>query len=482
MDTNLIATNAGDRGWAAEVRVFQSGNAPADPDGITALETGIQGADLAAPAVVLPDFHHKSNMEMPSSIAVATRETIRPTLSSSSLNCGMALMALDMNRPLGPAVEDFYGMVKDRFPFPRKHRRDLTAHDVLRCAVEGGWFAVDRFGLEPADLERVEEGGRLDLDPYGGADRARRELPWLVVQMSRLRFGTVGPSNHFVELQEVEEILDPPAASRLGVQRGQVTLQYHGGGGVLATEIGALFGKRKGAPGPLRAQMALQRPLFHLKTAGSLSQFRVRKALYMAGGAPPVPRRSAEGERLMLANALAMNYGFAFRLSTYATFLEFAARAFGARGGRLIVDSPHNSIYEEEVAGAPAIVHRHNACRAFPAGRMNGHPIFGETGQAVLLPGTNRTSSYLCVAEDGAGASLHSACHGSGETVKEFAKSGLSGLDPLGRSTLRFGYSDGAPETVRHLDDRGVNEALGVLVTNRLVRPVARLRPFAVLT
>src|SRR5207244_12199735 len=42
MDTNLIATNAGDRGWAAEVRVFQSGNAPADPDGITALETGIQ--------------------------------------------------------------------------------------------------------------------------------------------------------------------------------------------------------------------------------------------------------------------------------------------------------------------------------------------------------------------------------------------------------------------------------------------------------
>jgi tRNA-splicing ligase RtcB len=202
----------------------------------------------------------------------------------------------------------------------------------------------------------------------------------------------------------------------------------------------------------------------------------------MGGGAPPVPRWGAEGERLMLANALAMNYGFAFRLSTYATFLQLAARAFGARGGRLIVDSPHNSIYEEEVDGAPAIVHRHNACRAFPAERMRDHPVFGETGQAVLVPGTNRTSSYLCVAEDGAGASLHSACHGAGETVKEFSNRGLSDLDPLGRSTLRFRYSDGAPEIVRHLDDKGVNEALGVLVTNRLVRPVARLRPFAVLT
>jgi RNA-splicing ligase RtcB len=482
VDTSLIATNAGDGQWQSRVRVFQSANAAPDPVGMIALEAGIQGADLAAPAVILPDFHHKSNMEMPSSIAVATRGTIQPTLSSSSLNCGMALMALDMDRPSVRAIEDFYGMVKDRYPFPRKHRRDLTANDVLRCAVEGGRFSVDRFGLEPATLDRVEEDGRLDLDSYGGAERVRRELPWLVVQMSRLRFGSIGPGNHFIELQEVEEILDPPAASRLGVDRGQVTLQYHGGGGVLATEIGALFGKRKGAPGPLRAQMALQRPLFHLKNAGSFSRLRERRALFMAGGAPPVPRWGAEGQRLMLANALAMNYGFAFRLSTYATFLRLAARAFGARGGRLIVDSPHNSIYEEEVAGAPAIVHRHNACRAFPAERMKDHPVFGATGQAVLLPGTNRTSSYLGVAEDGVGASLHSACHGAGETVKDFSDRGMSDLDPLGRSTLRFLYSESTPEIVPHLDDRGVNEALGVLVTNRLIRPVARLRPFAVLT
>ena len=61
------------------------------------------------PAVVLPDFHHKSNMEMPSSIAVATRETIRPALSSSSLNCGMALIALDMERPSEAAIESGSG-------------------------------------------------------------------------------------------------------------------------------------------------------------------------------------------------------------------------------------------------------------------------------------------------------------------------------------------------------------------------------------
>ena len=45
---------------------------PADRDALTALGRRVGGADLAAPPVVLPDFHHKTKMEMPSSIAVAT--------------------------------------------------------------------------------------------------------------------------------------------------------------------------------------------------------------------------------------------------------------------------------------------------------------------------------------------------------------------------------------------------------------------------
>jgi tRNA-splicing ligase RtcB len=482
VDTNVIGTGARPAGDDDMLRVFQSADAPADPAGIASLSAGTLGADLAAPAVVLPDFHHKSNMEMPSSIAVATRETIRPALSSSSLNCGMALIALDMERPSEASIETFFDLVKQRYPYPRKHRVDLSADDVLRCAVEGSSFAVERFGLDPADIDRVEHAGRLDVERYGGAARARRELPWLVVQMSRMRFGTIGPSNHFVELQQVEEILDPAAARRLGVQLGQITLQYHGGGGVLTTEIGALFGTRKGAPKPLRAQMLVQRPLFHLRGARSAAEFGLRRSLYMMGRAPVVPRWSAEGSRLMLANTMAMNYGFAFRLSTYATFLRFAAQAFGARGGRLVVDSPHNSIYEEEVDHEPAIVHRHNSCRALPPAEMRGHPAFGETGQPVLLPGTNRTSSYLCVADEGVRSSLHSTCHGSGETVRRFAEQGRSDHDPQGRSTLRFRYSGTAPERVGHLDDRGVDHALHILSANRLVRPIARVRPIAVLT
>ncbi len=148
--------------------VFDSDVVPADAAALAQLEDGVLDADLAAAPVVLPDFHHKHNMEMPSSIAVATTGTIRPTLTSSSVNCGMALLAFDVERPARPAVTEFFDRVRARYPYPTTHRRDLDTADVLRCAAEGGRFAVDRWGIDPDELCRVEEDACLPIDPFGG--------------------------------------------------------------------------------------------------------------------------------------------------------------------------------------------------------------------------------------------------------------------------------------------------------------------------
>jgi tRNA-splicing ligase RtcB len=468
-----------------EPRVFDGPDLPAPANVLAELCAQVADADLAAPPVVLPDFHHKSNMELPSSIAVATVGTVRPTLTSASVNCGMALIALDADRPTEAGTVEFYRRVRERYPYPAKSLRELSASEVRRAAIHGAAFAAERYGVEGDELSRVEEFGRIDLDRYGGGDRLTRELPSLAFQLARLRFGTVGPSNHFIELQTVEEILDAPAAAALGVHKGQTTLQYHAGGGVLTGEIGGLFGRRKHNPRQIRMAMAVQKPLYHLATARSYRQLRERLALYFAAGVPAVPRDSDEGQRIMLANAAAMNYGFAFRIATYAALKKIAATVFGA-AGRLVVDSPHNSIYEEPLpGGAPgttAVVHRHNSCRAYPAELAPAGTVFAQTGQAVLLPGTSRTSSYLAVAGPDAADSLYSACHGSGTLVEDFAAKGLSHSDPAGHQTMRFRYDDAAPSRATHLDDNGVNAALRVLVDNGLVRPVARLRPFAVLT
>jgi tRNA-splicing ligase RtcB len=464
-----------------DARVFDSQDLPADRDALTALRDGTAGSDLVAPPVVLPDFHHKRKLEMPSSIAVATRDSIRPTLTSASVNCGMALIAFESDLPSRAAIDAFYRGVRERYPFPTTNRRDLTYAEVVRAAARGAGFAQERWGIHEGDVERIEEHGQIDLEPFGGEARLRRELPALAFQLARLRFGTVGPSNHFVELQVVEEVHDEAVARELGVREGQLVLQYHAGGGVLTGEIGRMFGRRKDYPKHLRAAMSVVKPMAHLTTARSVAQLRERLSLYFTEGCPPVSRASEEGRRLMLANAAAMNYGFAFRMATYAALRTLAVQAFGGTPGRLVVDSPHNSIYEEAVDGETAVVHRHNSCRAFPAERMQPGTVFARTGQAVLVPGTHRTSSYLAVAGRRSADSLHSACHGAGTVVQQFADRGLSRSDPGQRHTLRYRYSDADPEVVAQYDDRGVNAAMDVLVSHELVRPVARLRPMAVL-
>lgn len=462
-------------------RIFDSADHPVRLDSLALLNHGIKDIDLAAPPAVLPDFYHKPLMEMPSSIAVATRDTIRPIFTSAALNCGMALVGLDIDRPDETAIRHFYDHVRAAYPYPPDYHTVLSTNEVLRCAVEGAAFAVDRYDLDPAELDRIEEGGRIAVESYGGLPRVKSELSWMATQLSRIRFGTVGPSTHFVELQQVEEVFDAEAAAKLGVHSGQITLQYHGGDGVLNIQMGARFGRRLAGSRPMRAVMAVQKPVYQLASVRSIRQLRERMRLYFSGGCPPVPRHGEEGDRLMLANAVAMNYGFAYRQATYSTLRTLARQSFGA-GMKLIVDSPHNTIYDEEVGGAPAIVHRHNSARAFPASRMRGHRFFADTGMPLLLPGTNRTSSYLCVAAEGAGQSLFSASHGTGSIITDFAKRGLSGPDPQGHTTIKFGYKDTSPAVVPHLDDNGVNEGLRILAGHQLVRPVARLRPFAVLS
>jgi len=455
---------------------------PAGFEALEALDHRLEGADLAAPPVVLPDFHHKSKMELPSSVAVATKGTIRPDLTGSSVNCGMALIAVDSEVPNDRAVDAFMRAVRERYPYPTEGAKELTGKEVRRAAALGAEFAVERWETPAEELERIEENGRLDLEPYGGMDRLDRELPELAVQLARFRFGTVGPSNHFVELQRVEEIIDTERAAKLGVREGQLTIQYHGGGGVLAGELGRLFFRRKDYPRQIKAVNAVLKPWFHLRSPATLAQLRQRLSLYFTDGCKPVELDSPEGRRLMLANAAAMNYGFAFRMSTYSSLRRLAAQSFGGAEGRLVVDSPHNSIYEEPIAGGgSAVVHRHNSCRAFSADMMTPGTTFAETGQAVLLPGTHRTSSYLAVAGERASDSLHSACHGAGSVVSDLVRRGLSADDQRGRHTRRYRYDDAAPEIATHFDDNGVNAALDVLVRHKLVQPVARMRPLAVL-
>ena len=117
-----------------------------------------------------------------------------------------------------------------------------------------------------------------------------------VKQLSRIRFATIGPSNHFIELQEVEEVLDPEAAALLGVERGQVTLQYHGGGGSLPGELGAALRPPQALPaGRARPDGASRSRSTTSAGARSLEEFKLRQAAVLLRRLPAGRARRRRG-------------------------------------------------------------------------------------------------------------------------------------------------------------------------------------------
>ena len=433
---------------------------------------------LAAPAVVLPDFHHKKKQEMPSSVAVATTRHLVPHFTASSVNCGMALLATGLRAgDLSPRLLDaFLQAVKERAPYPMPKRPVLSRQEVFRAAREGAAFAIERYGLDPSEIAAVEHRGRIELEEGTDERILRRFAPRLSAEASRFRFGGVGPGNHFIEVQVCTEILDATAAASMGVQEGMVCVEYHGGGGVWAGEMGRLFVPRKKTSLPRRLRTGVLKAAMHASPDPSV--LKQRWELYFHNIRHAIDVDSAEGRRVWMSYGTAMNYGFAYRIASYQVIREALTQAWGAPvNTRLVYDSPHNSIYKELVDGQTAFVHRHNAARVVGPGVLADHPL----GQPVLVPGTNRTSSYLCIGEVGSAVSLNSASHGAGTLVDAAVKAGTAGASPE-RGTRRHRYNSSTVDVVPHVGDGGVDLAIDIMRQAGILRPVARFTPVAGLT
>lgn len=81
------------------------------------------------------------------------------------------------------------------------------------------------------DKEHCEEYGRmLQADPSKVSQRAKkRGLPQL---------GTLGAGNHYAEIQTVEEIYNPHAATKMGIEEtGQVCIMIHSGSRGLGHQV-----------------------------------------------------------------------------------------------------------------------------------------------------------------------------------------------------------------------------------------------------
>ncbi len=164
---------------------------------------------IVTAALAMPDIHWGYGFPIGGVAAFDAEEGIvSPGGVGYDINCGVRLLATALERReiaarLPALAAALFNAVPAGVGSTGSLR--LSARELRQAAVGGAAWAVRRgFGTE-ADLDRIEEGGCLaGADPEAvSAEAVRRGLS---------QVGTLGAGNHFLELQAVEEILDPGAA------------------------------------------------------------------------------------------------------------------------------------------------------------------------------------------------------------------------------------------------------------------------------
>ena len=466
--------------------------APA-PDDLDALQR-IAGLPDVLRVAALPDLHIKPHLETPSSTATATSQVIILSLSSPSPGCGMALALTPLGvDDLSPArLQAFFACLAEHLPLERSGSPSPATDFIRSVLLHGAAPAIERYELDPRSLAAIEVGGNalkwldshLDLGHPASKDHSAQVLaaiPNQFLPLAQREFGSIGRGNHFFELQVVEELLDVRLAAHWGLQAGQVAAMYHADSGRLGALLGRWYAFRRKNTWRGRWLELRYKTAFHLSQAASLHEVGSRAEYYFAPRRhTPLPAASPLAHQALLALWAATNYAFANRVAILAALRDALRQVFSPLSAdpHLLYDLTHNSIHPEQINAEWLWLHRHNANPAYPTGHpaLLGGP-FATTGQPLFLPGTHRTSAYICVAGPNAADSLYSVDHGAGSAALRLGKA----LPAPALTTQLYDYHRGYIGEHSHLSDDGPQEVLASLNQAGLVRPVARLRPLAVL-
>jgi tRNA-splicing ligase RtcB (3'-phosphate/5'-hydroxy nucleic acid ligase) len=460
------------------VQFFTAPSSPLQSDHVAAL-VHLSELPGVAQVVALPDLHLKPNLETPSSLAVAMRDTLVLGLSSPSPNCGMSLAQTCLR------LEDLNHSTLDRLFHNLAARMPLSSpepvlskEEVLDILQRGAQAAVEKYDLPPAVLNFMEQRGAA-LGSIADPEKVVLDaVPPALIDAGRWRFGQIGKGNHFLELQVVDKLHNHETAKAWGLEEGQVVVMYHADSGMLGAFVGRLYAHRQKNTWRGRLYEWQIKLPFHLFRGSPTRLFHRLASFVLPRRLAFIPAHSEEGRRAWVGLQAAANYAYANRLAVFSHLTEALRQVLGPDFATptLLWDAPHNSIRPEKIAGEDLWVHRHNAARVIPPSHLSSESPFLQTGHPVLLPGLERTSSYLCSAGEGAAFSLLSADHGAGRTAQQLGRA-----LPAGPSTRVYGYAGADPEIRPHISDDGLLEVLSVLKENDIAHPVASLRPIAVL-
>jgi len=424
---------------------------------------------IVGPSLAMPDIHWGYGFPIGGVAAFDADEgVVSPGGVGYDINCGVRLMRSNLTaselQPHLPVLADtLFKKVPSGVGSSRRDFR-LSLAEERQLLQQGARWMVERGMGSAEDLNHIEAGGCIEgADPEFLSDRA--------LERGRSQLGTLGSGNHFIEVQQVEEIYDSAAAEVLGLFPGQVTVTIHTGSRGLGYQVCDDYLK------------------IMLRAAAKYGITLPDRQLCCA------PLSSPEGRQYLAAMACAANYAFANRqLITDSVRQSFEA-VLGASAEALqlslIYDVCHNIAKWEQhqVEGRQRrlCVHRKGATRAFPPGHPEVPACYRSIGQPVLIPGDMGRYSYVLVGTAAAmSETFGSICHGAGRMLSRHAakkvargRNIIAELAAKGILLRAAGRATVAEEISEAYKD--VTEVVGVVQQAGIGRIVARLRPMAVI-
>ena len=419
--------------------------------------------------VVLPDGHEGYGFPVGGVAATDFEEgVISPGGVGYDINCGVRLLRSNLNiNQVKPRLKDLVNQLFTSIPsgVGSEGTIKLNKSELDDLLIEGvDWAIEHNFGYKE-DSEVCEEKGKmLGADPESVSDTARkRGAPQL---------GSLGSGNHFLEVQQVQQIFDENAAKIMGLEKGQITVLIHCGSRGFGHQICSDY---------LRyAEQSLKKYKIEL----------IDRELAC------VPNNSIEGENYRKAMYTALNFAWSNRQIithfTRKTFEKVFSISETELDMGLVYDVAHNiaKVERHKIDGEGTrklVIHRKGATRAFPAGMEEISEKYRRVGQPVIIPGSMGTASWILLGnKKSLDLSFGSTAHGAGRTMSRSAakrnytvekvKDELESKGIYIKSLTKNGIVEETPLAYKDVDSVvNVSDKLGIATK------VARLVPIGVI-
>lgn len=354
--------------------------------------------------VVLPDGHEGYGFPVGGVAATDMEEgVISPGGVGYDINCGVRLLRSNLNvNQVKPHLKDLVNELFNSIPsgVGSEGAIKLTKSELDELLIEGVDWAIEHGYGNKQDSEVCEEKGRMKgANPESVSDMARKR--------GSPQLGSLGSGNHFLEIQQIQEIFDENAAKVMGLEKGNITVLIHCGSRGFGHQVCSDY---------LRY------------SEKSLKKYNIE---LIDRELACVPNNSIEGENYRKAMYSALNFAWSNRqIITHFTRKTFEKIFSSSETGldmKLVYDVAHNiaKVERHKVDGEgmrDLVIHRKGATRAFPAGMEQVPEKYRQIGQPVIIPGSMGTASWILVGnKKSLDLSFGSTAHGAGRTMSRGA-------------------------------------------------------------